>query len=118
MKSVTLSLAAGLLVVATTAAAQAPLTQNPTRETTICLDVGGASRPAVCRISGGRLDPQEEICLCPEGQRVQAPVCGPGETPPVENRDLEIARRKAAADGSLVGDLYAGKPMCVAPRKP
>ena len=116
MKPLMLGLTASLF--AATALAQAPLAQAPPKETTICIDVGGASLPAVCRVSGERLDPREDICLCPEGQRVQAPVCGPGETPQPENRAFEIARRKAAADGSLIGDLYEGKPMCMAPRKP
>lgn len=117
MNSVTIGLAAGLFVLAAAAQAQTQA-QAPPKETTICIDVGGASLPAVCRVSGERLDPREDICLCPEGQRVQAPVCGPGETPQPENRAFEIARRKAAADGSLIGDLYEGKPMCMAPRKP
>ncbi|MFN3522064.1 MAG: hypothetical protein ACK4YQ_07425 [Phenylobacterium sp.] len=98
--------------------AQAPLTQNPPRETIVCLDVSGRSLPAVCKVPGDRLDVREDFCLCPEGRRVKAPVCGPGQTPPAESRAFERARRTAAEDGTLIGDLYEGRPMCVAPRGP
>ncbi|HRD45986.1 MAG TPA: hypothetical protein PLF78_05835, partial [Caulobacter sp.] len=84
----------------------------------ICLDVDGQSRPAVCRSPASRLDGRDDICLCRSAQRVEAPVCGPGDHPQAENRAFELARKAAARDGSLVGDLYQGRPMCVAPRNP
>ena len=117
MKPVLL-LAAAAAALAAPALAQAPLNQNPPRETIVCLDVSGRSLPAVCKAPGDRLDPREDFCLCPEGRRVTAPVCGPGEKPPAESRAFEAARRGAAEDGSLMGDLFEDKPMCVAPRRP
>lgn len=109
---IALSLAAG--------AAQAKGTQGATvpTETTICLDVGGQSLPAVCKVPGSRLDLREDICQCWEGRQVTAPVCGPGERAPGENIALARARKLASADGSLIGDSYRGAPMCVAPRQP
>lgn len=106
------------LAVPATADAQGSLSQNPPTETVICLDVNGSTLPAVCKTQGSRLDLREDICLCYQGQRVQAPICGPGQKPQGENRAFEKARKAAARDGSLVGDLYQGKPMCVAQRRP
>jgi len=83
---------------------------------TICLDLGGETRPAVCTAPSSRLDGRDDLCLCPTGQRVEAPVCGPGERPQAENLAFEKARKFAARDGTLVGDVYADRPMCVAPR--
>ncbi|MDP2261391.1 MAG: hypothetical protein Q8J89_16915 [Caulobacter sp.] len=88
---------------------------NPATRT-ICLDLGGESRPAICTGPASRLDGRDDICLCRDAQRVEAPVCGPGERPQAETRAFEKARKLAAEDGSLVGDLYADRPMCVAPR--
>lgn len=88
---------------------------NPATQV-ICLDLGGESRPPVCQGSASRLDQRYDICICKTAQRVDAPICGPGEKPQAENRAFEKARKLAAADNSLVGDLYDGKPMCVAPR--
>ncbi len=94
-----------------------PIGENPPSKTIQCIDVGGQSVPPVCRVPASRLDPREDICTCPiGGQRVEAPVCAKGQTPPPEGKALNIARRTAARDGSLVGDTVAGKPICVAPR--
>lgn len=94
-----------------------PIGENPPSKTIQCIDVGGQSVPPVCRVPASRLDPREDICTCPiDGQRVEAPVCAKGQTPPPEGKALNIARRTAARDGSLVGDTVAGKPICVAPR--
>ena len=82
----------------------------------LCLDVGGQSRPAVCQGGSSRLDQRYDICLCKNAQRVKAPVCGKNERPISENRAYELARKEAARDGSLVGDLYDGRQMCVRPR--
>lgn len=82
----------------------------------ICVDVRGQARAAVCRTTASRLDGRDDICQCPVGRIVQAPVCGPGERPNAESRAFDRARREASQDGSLVGDLFRGRPMCVAPR--
>lgn len=82
----------------------------------MCLDVGGESRPPVCRGSSSRIDQGYDICLCENAQRVEAPVCGKGQRPITENRAYELARKDAARDGSLVGDRYRGRQMCVRPR--
>lgn len=98
------------------ALAQGSMSANPPTQTSICLDVGGQTLPVVCKMSGSRLDKREDICICPRGTRVDVAVCGAGQKPPVENLAYEKARKAAARDGSLLGDLYQGQPMCVAPR--
>lgn len=100
------------------ALAQGGMSANPPTETTICLDVGGQSLPATCKVPGSRLDKREDICICRQGMRVDAPVCAPGQKAPTENLAFEKARKLAARDGSIIGDLYEGQPMCVEPRKP
>lgn len=102
------------------AAAAAEPGSSPTNPATrtVCIESNGASRPAVCTGSASRLDNREDICICRNGRRVEAPVCGGGERPPAESRAYERARALAVQDNSLVGDLYEGKPMCVAPRNP
>lgn len=107
---------AALAAFAGSAAAQGGMNANPPTETTICLDVNGQSLPAVCKVPSSRLDKREDICLCHVGTRVTAPVCPTGVKPPAENIAFEKARRLAAKDGSLIGDLYEGRPMCVAER--
>lgn len=116
-KLMTLALVvAGALVASAGAEPGSSPTSPATR--TICLDVGGVSRPAVCQRTASRLDGRDDICLCHSAQRVEAPVCGSGDRPPSENRAYELARKAAAADGSLIGDSWQGRPMCVAPRNP
>jgi hypothetical protein len=82
----------------------------------ICLDVGGETRPALCRASSSRIDQSDIICICENAQRVSAPVCSAGERPQAESRLFEKARKLAAKDGSLVGDLYEGRRMCIRAR--
>jgi len=82
----------------------------------LCLDVGGEARPPVCRGSSSRIDQGYDICICETAQRVETPVCGKGEKPPTENRAYELARKDAARDGSLFGDTYEGRRMCVRAR--
>lgn len=108
--------AAAFVASAGLAAAQAPLNQNPPTQTVICLDVGGQSLPAVCDVPASRLDKREDICICHTGVRVDVPICPPGVRPPAESLAFERARREAARDGSLIGDLFEGRPMCVAGR--
>jgi hypothetical protein len=80
-----------------------------------CLDVNGRSKAPVCR-RGSVMAPMSDICQCSGvADRVIAPICGPGESPPVESAELMVARHKAAEDGSLIGDTFHGKPMCVLP---
>lgn len=105
-----------LIAAALATAAPGSLAENPPTRTTVCLDVSGATLPAVCKVPASRLDPREDICLCPRGTTVTAPVCPRGVKPPSEDRAYERARLAASRDGSLVGDLYRGKPMCVAAR--
>lgn len=101
------------------AAVAQPIGENPPTRTIQCIDVGGRSIPAVCRVPGSRLDPREDICTCPVGgQRVEVAVCAKGQKPPPEGKALNIARRQALRDGSLLGDTLAGRPICVAPRTP
>ncbi len=90
---------------------------NPPIQTTQCLDVGGQTLPVVCRVPASRLDQREDFCICQDGIKVSAPVCGSGQKPPAESRAFERARKDAARDGSLLGDLFEGQPMCVAPRQ-
>jgi hypothetical protein len=115
---VRISMIAGLALMASASAALAGPMSNPPSERTICIDVGGQSLPAVCKVPASRLDKREDFCLCHEGIKVNAPVCGPGQRAPAENITYEKARREAARDGSLIGDLYQGRPMCVAGRDP
>ncbi len=108
---------AALFLTAGAAQAQDRAQSSLTPATTdICLDVSGGTLPVVCNVPASRLDRREDICVCPEGMRATVPVCGPGESAPGETLALNAARRTAAKDGSLIGDLFQGKPICVAPR--
>lgn len=93
-----------------------PLGPNPPTQTVICVDVGGQSLPAVCNVPASRLDKREDICTCRVGVRVDVPICPAGVKPPAETFAYEKARKAASRDGSLIGDLYQGQPMCVAGR--
>ena len=85
---------------------------------TVCLELDGGLSPVICKAPGSRLDARREVCECPTGRRTEAPVCAAGEVPPPENRALNAFRRKAGQDGSLVGDRFQGRPLCVAPDIP
>ena len=82
----------------------------------LCLDVGGQARAPVCQGASSRIDQRYDICVCENEQRVAVPVCGDGEKPISEDRAYELARKDAARDGTLVGDLYEGRQMCVRAR--
>lgn len=99
-------------------AASPALAQSTDGKTTIlCLDVSGKSLPPTCRGPASRLDPHEDICLCPMGgQQVTTPVCPRGVKPPAESAAYEKVRLKAVSKGRLVGAMYKGKPMCAAAR--
>lgn len=116
MRTLFITLAATALL-GTTAVAGQPAGDGGRRMTqTICLDVGGEQRPAICRGSGSRIDQTYDICTCEDAQRVEAPICASGEKPQSENRVFELARKDAARDGSLVGDSFEGRSMCVKAR--
>jgi len=113
----TILAAAALALSAGAASGQAPLSQNPPTQTVICLDVNGQTLPVSCRVQASRLDKREDICLCHQGMKVDVPICPPGVRPPAENLAYEKARKAAAKDMSLIGDMYEGRPMCVAARE-
>lgn len=113
----TILAATALALSAGAASGQAPLSQNPPTQTVICLDVNGQTLPVSCRVPASRLDKREDICLCHQGMKVDVPICPPGVRPPAENLAYEKARKAAAKDMSLIGDMYEGRPMCVAARE-
>ena len=91
------NLIAAIALAAGTASAQ-PISENPPTKTIQCIDVGGQSIPASCRVPGSRLDKREDICTCPAGgQRVEVAVCAKDEKPPPESKALNIGRRGFAA---------------------
>ncbi|MBL8769948.1 MAG: hypothetical protein JNK30_01085 [Phenylobacterium sp.] len=105
------------LAAAGAAAAAPPLTGKPPGTTIQCIEAGGRAVPATCQVPASRLDPVAYICTCLDGgQRVEVAICARGQTPPPEGRALNVARREAIRDGSLVGDTVAGRPICEAPR--
>lgn len=93
--------------------AAAPGPRGPETRT-LCLE-GGRTRPPVCSVPASRTAGAADFCYCSAGRRIKAPLCGPAERPIGETREFEQARKIAAEDGSLVGDLFNGRPMCVAP---
>ena len=115
MRLSTVALIIAGLTGATVLAQPAP---QPTPPKTIqCLAPGGRSVPAFCDVPSSRLDDSEYLCTCPAGgQRVAVSVCRKGQTPPAENQALNLARREASRDGSLIGDMVGDKPICAAPR--
>jgi hypothetical protein len=93
------------------------LADNPPKSTTICLDSIGRMLPVHCRAQASRLDAREDICICPAAtQEVKAPVCGPGVHPPGESAAYERERLRAVRHGSVVGAVWQGQAMCIAPR--
>ena len=91
---------------------------RPPEDAVMCLSPTGASEPVACT-RGSSFGPSD-ICTCPGvARRVAAPICGKGEHPPVENLAYMRARAEAARDGTLFGDSYNGRRMCVElPRRP
>lgn len=87
-------------------------------QTTICLRSNGDRAAAVCHHYGGR--GENDFCICPDDSReVKVSWCAQGQKPPAENRALNAARKEAARDGTLIGDTFKGRPMCVsAHRRP
>jgi hypothetical protein len=114
----TLMIAAVALAASGSLAQAADMNANPPLKTQICLDVSGQTLPAVCHVPASRLDKREDICQCPEGRLVDVAVCERGQREPAGGIALDKVRRLAAKDGSLIGDQFNGKPICVAPRNP
>ena len=86
--------------------------------TTVCMEPDGSLSPVACTAPSTRLDARREVCECPTGRRTDAPLCADGETPPPETRALNAFRRTAGRDGSLVGDRFRDRPLCVIPTAP
>ena len=110
----------GLLVIAAMAlgVAGAALADTSPKTRTVCIDPAGKSLPAHCKVGqASRISEDVDICLCPAGaERVEAPLCAKGVQAPPESLAYEKARHAAIKNGSLVGAMYNGQPMCVAPR--
>ena len=70
------ALLAGAVLALLAGAASAQPTLNPT--TWMCMDVNGSLRGADCKAKASRLAPNEDICLCSQGVRVQGPAVGEG----------------------------------------
>jgi hypothetical protein len=102
---------AGLTGAATATAQPSGSTVRP-GITQVCVDTDGSTLPVVCRGAASRINPTQDFCSCPQGQRVDAPVCGPDERPHADNREFRTARREAARDGSLIGDRFEGASFC------
>ena len=99
--------------------AQSPASQSPPTRTIQCIDVSGRDLPPLCHVPASRLDKSEYLCTCPaNGQRVEVAICDKGQAPPADNIALDRARRLAVKEGTLVGAMIAGQPICVAPRHP
>jgi hypothetical protein len=104
---------AALALVAGAAGAQPHL--NPT--TWMCMDVNGSLRGADCKAKASRLAPNEDICLCSQGVRVQVSNCPEGVSPPGESAAVASFRRQYLRNRqTLVGAMYEGQPLCVIPR--
>jgi hypothetical protein len=109
---VILGAAAGLL----SGPAAAQSTFNPA-VTTICLDVGGQTRPVTCQSDASRVQQRENICQCLRGgQPVTVSVCPPGVRAPAESAAFERERYSLVHNGSLVGATTKGQLICVARR--
>jgi hypothetical protein len=95
-----------------------PLSDNPPKVMTICLDGIGHKVGARCHTGdASRLDTREDVCSCPAAtQQVSAPVCPPGVHAPGESAAYEQARLKSINHGIVEGQ-WQGQPMCVAPLK-
>ena len=87
---------------------------------TACIDVSGSQEVVKCvRHGWSHFSTDEGFCSCPVPSReVKATPCARGESPPPEDAEYRAALRAASQDGSLVGDTYHGKPICVAPATP
>jgi hypothetical protein len=105
--------AAALALVATAAAAK-PQTNRPDI-TTVCVDVNGEMRSPICRQHlATRIEPTDDICTCPRGNRVQASVCPPGVAGPPDSLEANRARNDILRNqNNLIGAMWQGQPLCV-----
>ena len=118
MRALSLAVAAALVLGGAAFAQPAsstPPAASPRDGATLCLDGLGVSHPPICtKMSATRQPSAPDICICTGPYRtVKAPWCAPGESPPPDTAAFDRARAKAAQDGSLFGDLFQGKSMCV-----
>jgi hypothetical protein len=107
--------------IALLAAACADKTATPTANVvTACIDPSGSQDVVNCVKHGWSLFSKDEgFCTCPTAAReVKATPCAPGERPPAEDAEYRETLKSASADGSLVGDTFHGKAICVAPATP
>ena len=113
------SIAAAVLALAATGAAAQSQTNRP-GVATVCVDVNGALRPPACRqAQASRIDLREDICTCPTGVRIEASVCPPGVAGPPDSLAANRARNEVLRHRpDLVGAMWEGRPLCVAPREP
>jgi hypothetical protein len=110
------ALLAGVALTISAAAAHAQ-PETATR-TAVCVDVNGALKAAECRAQASRLQPREDICLCPRGNRVEASICPPGVSPPPESLAVARARNQILRNRhTLIGATFEGRPLCVPPRQ-
>ena len=106
----------GIIASAILAGASGPV--NPPAESRhlVCIN-NGRLLPVSCQVLPGRISNDQGNCSCRNSaDEVVAPVCTAGERQPAESRGLQIARRSAARDGSLIGDHFEGSRMCVTSR--
>jgi len=109
-------IAVGGVMAAVLAGGSAPVGPPSEEPYLVCLQ-NGRMLPVSCRVLPSRLSADQGNCGCGDSaDRVVAPVCAAGERQPTESRGLQIARRSAARDGSLVGDRFEGSRMCVTAR--
>ena len=110
-----------VLAAAAALAGGAALAQPPAGAptTTICLDVAGRQLPVTCHsMSASRINRAEDICQCFKGgQPVKVDLCPAGVNPPAESAAYERERYALVQHGSLVGQTWRGRPVCVAPHR-
>jgi len=83
-----------------------------------CVDTSGYMEPAICSVKVPSKNAMG-FCQCTSvAQKIDAPLCLGGDKQPTDTSDYRQAVLAAIrGDGSLVGDSYNGKPMCVPPRQ-
>ena len=115
MRALFMTALVGFAAVSALAIAQPGQSHPPRQAATLCLDGSGENHAPVCHShSASRFASAPDICQCHGPWRqVEAPYCAAGERAPNDTAAFEQARAKAAEDGSLFGDTYQGKPMCV-----
>jgi hypothetical protein len=110
MRNLMLAAAVGLFGLSGAGAVATAETRQST--TYVCLDPGGAAHGVLCdRTLNTSAD---DFCHCPGNtDKVRVAVCDPGQAPPAQSHAYELAMHRASADGSLIGDSFDDRPMCV-----